>query len=460
MRGLIYSFGVMIVVGCGYRSACDVSSPHGVSVPSIDIPAMKEAALSSLAEGMQRVVNAGGGCVAELTIDPTLQRAVSETLCRYADTNDTGVGWAILMSVKDGAVLALADCGGAADAPRPFALTRTFTPGHLLSTLTVAAAIDAGIANPDSVLFTDASEAFYYQDKLPGDGGHIFESTLSVSNAIAFSSNVVLAKLGILVGRDREYEALSKFGVGTMSGIGFSGESVGRLLPPDRWSSQHRTRIPIGQGVEITAIQIARAYATLANHGERVDPYVVKRIASASGETLYEHVAATNKVLAVSLSAADSTCGILEGAVKAGDLKGFNGLHDSNPPELASALVPPRATGRRAAVEGVRIAGKTSTAQRMKPDSYEYYFDRYIASFAGLFPADDPKYVLVLCYETKRIEGVPYIHQGGGRPAMAFAEVVNRMDYAAKFRARARVEKSEELEAFKGKGQLWKTETQ
>ena len=293
----------------------------------------------------------------------------------------------------------------------------------------MAAAIDAGIANPDSELFTGASEAFYYQDKLPGDGGHIFESTLSVSNAIAFSSNVVLAKLGILVGRDREYDVLNKFGIGTRTGIGFPGEFAGRLLPPERCSRLQWTRIPIGQGVEITAIQIARAYATLANHGEMVDPYVVKRIVNSSGETLYEYAASTNKVRAVSRVAADSTCGILEGAVKADDLKGFNGLHDEDPPDIAKSLVKPRATGRRAAVEGVRIAGKTSTAQRMKPDSYEYYFDRYTASFAGFFPADAPKYVLVVCYETKRIEGIPFIHQGGGRPAMAFAEVVKRMGF-------------------------------
>ena len=143
--------------------------------------------------------------------------------------------------------------------------------------MTVAAALDAGIATPDSELFTDASEAFYFQDKLPGDGGHIFESTLSVSNAIAYSSNVVLSKLGILVGRDKEYDILTKFGIGTRSGIGFADESGGRLLPPERCSRIQLTRIPIGQGMEITAIQIARAYATLAKHGERVDPYAVRR---------------------------------------------------------------------------------------------------------------------------------------------------------------------------------------
>jgi cell division protein FtsI (penicillin-binding protein 3) len=425
------AFGMMVVAGCGFGSARDGLSVQDGAAPAVDIQTLKEAALSNLAKGIHPTVNARNGCVAELTVDPALQRIVSETLCRYADTNDTGIGWSILMSAEDGAVLALADCGGAADEPRPFALTRLFTPGHLISTLTVAAALDAGIATPDSELFTDASEAFYFQDKLPGDGGHIFESTLSVSNAIAYSSNVVLSKLGILVGRDKEYDILTKFGIGTRSGIGFADESGGRLLPPARCSRIQLTRIPIGQGMEITAIQIARAYATLANHGERVEPYVVKRIASASGETLYEHVAATNKVRAVSRAAADSTCGILEGAVRADDLKGFDGLHDEDPPDIAKSLVPPRATGRRAAVEGVRIAGKTSTAQRMKPDSYEYYFDRYTASFAGFFPADAPKYVLVVCYETKRVDGVPYIHQGGGRPAMAFAETVRKMGYGS-----------------------------
>ena len=425
---LAVGFGGMAVAGCGFNAARDGVSPQA-SVSAIDVPALKEAALSNLAEGAQRIVSAGGGCVAELTIDPTLQRVVSDVLSRHADTNDAGIGWAVLISANDGAVLALADCGGAADAPRPFAMTKMFTPGHLISTLTVAAALDAGIATPDSELFTDASEAFYYQYKLPGDGGHIWESTLTVSNALAYSSNVILAKLGILVGRDREYDALSKFGIGIRTGIGFAGESAGRLLPPERCSRLQWTRIPIGQGVEITAIQIARAYATLAKHGERVDPYAVRRIVSASGEVLYEYVASTNKVRTVSREAADSACGILEGAVRADDLKGFNGLHVEDPPNIAKSLVSPRATGRRAAVEGVRIAGKTSTVQRMKPDSYEYYFDRYIASFAGFFPADAPKYALVVCYETKRVEGVQYIHQGGGRPAMAFAEVVRKMGY-------------------------------
>ena len=425
---LMTAIGLMSVAGCGYNSVRDGTMSKEESIHSIDIPAIKDAALSNLATN-KCIVSAGGGREAELTIDVSLQRLVSEVLTRHADTNDTGVGWATILSVKDGAVLVLADCGGDADAPRPFALTRMFMPGHLLSTLTVAAAIDADIATPNTELFTNSLEAYFSDYKLPSDGSHIWESTLTVSNALTYSSNVVLAKLGILVGRDMEYKILNNFGIGIRSGIGFAGEKLGRMLPPDRWCRLLRTRIPIGQGVEITSIQIARAYATLANHGLCVDPYVVRRITDASGTTLYTHTASTNKVQAVSRNAADSTCAILEGAVKADDLKGFDGLKDENPPDIAKSLVPRRATGRRAAVDGVRVAGKTSTMQRTKPNSYEYEFDKFTASFAGFFPADDPKYVLVVCYETRRIEGVPYIHQGGGRPAMAFAEVVRRMGY-------------------------------
>lgn len=166
---LVAVISVISVAGCGYSSASGGLSTQDVPIPTMDIADMKATALSNLVEGTQRIVNAGGGCVAELTIDPPLQRIVSDVLSRQADTNDAGVGWAVLMSANDGAVLALADCGGAVDEPRPFALTRMFMPGHLLSTLTVAAAFDAGIATPDSELFTDASEAFYYQYKLPGD---------------------------------------------------------------------------------------------------------------------------------------------------------------------------------------------------------------------------------------------------------------------------------------------------
>ena len=389
---LLTAVGLIVAAGCSPTQ--DGTKSDAAVKAAVDIPALKAAAMENIANS-PCVAHVGNGCVVDMTIDSTMQRIVSETLCRAADTNDTGVGWAILMSVKDGAVLALADCGGDANAPRPFALTRQFMPGHLLSTLTVAAALDAGIVKPGTELSTDPLEAVFCEYKLPSDVGRSGESKLTVSNALACSANVVLAKLGILVGREKVHDVLYKFGIGGKSGIGFPGESAGRLLPP----------LPIGQGVECTAMQIARAYATLANHGTLVEPYAVKRIADATGGTLYAHAASSNRVQAVSRGAADNTCAILEGAVGA--------------------------TGRRAAVKGVRVAGKTSSMQRMKPNSPEFETDKYIASFAGFFPTDDPKYVLVVCYETKRIAGTPYIHLGGGRPAMAFAEIACKISHFA-----------------------------
>ena len=161
---LAIAIGSMVVAGCGYNSATDGVASTTASANAIDISTMKNTALSGLASG-NRVASVGDGCVAELTIDATLQRNVSEVLARNADTNDTGIGWAILLSVEDGAVLALADCGGDNDAPRPFALTRMFMPGHLLSTLTVAAVIDTGVATPDTQLFTNTFEAYFSEYK-------------------------------------------------------------------------------------------------------------------------------------------------------------------------------------------------------------------------------------------------------------------------------------------------------
>ena len=111
---LMTAIELMSFAGCGYNSARNGTESQEVASHSIDIQAVKDAAMSNLATN-KYVVNAGGGHTAELTIDDSLQRMVSEILARYADTNDTGVGWATLLSVKDGAVLALADCGGDAD---------------------------------------------------------------------------------------------------------------------------------------------------------------------------------------------------------------------------------------------------------------------------------------------------------------------------------------------------------
>ena len=105
------ALGMLSVAGCGYSSASDGLSTPDTPDPTMDIATMKEAALSNLANGIQPTVNAGNGCIAELTVDPMLQRIVSDVLSRHADTNDTAIGWAVLMSANDGAVLALADCG-------------------------------------------------------------------------------------------------------------------------------------------------------------------------------------------------------------------------------------------------------------------------------------------------------------------------------------------------------------
>ena len=366
-------------------------------------------------------------CPIEITIDQNLQRIVEETLIRYADTNDTGIGWSVVLSAKDGAVLAIADCGEVMDRTLPLAATYAFEVGQLATPFMVAAAFEEKLATPSTKLSVDKEEDYFKQWKLPSDGGAFNDiGYLSISNAISFSSNVVLAKLGVLVGPKRVHEIFSRFGFGQKTGVAIRVENGGRLKESSRLGLQGQSRMSVGQGVIGTALQIARAYAELANRGRGVKPFILRRILNSSGDVLYEHKTPHDVEQVVPSDVAKDVCSILEGAVL-DDLCGECATNGKEGSSSGGNQTHRHPTGRRASVKGVRIAGKTSTMMRMKSDSYEYDFDRYIASFAGFFPADDPKYVIVVCYETRRIEGVPYIHHGGGRPAMCFAEIVRKI---------------------------------
>jgi len=416
-NALMLAAGLMFVAGCGYNNARD-DAPAAEAAKRATGSA--DAKYSLEIGGTSRRLGISLRTGAEWTIDPAIQRIVSEALARHADTNDTGRGFAAVVSVGDGAVLAMADCGVGDESERPFALMRTFEPGHLLSPLMVAAAFDADIAKPDTELFTNALEGFYQQFKLPSDAGYVFESSLSVSNGLIYSSNIILSKLGILVGPATVHSVFDRFGICHMTAAGMLPEHPGRLRPPEKWAKNEWARIPIGQGVTVNLMQIVRAYAILANHGRSVDLRYVKGASAASSESAEQ---------IVSRKAADGVCSILEGAVSAADLKGVDVSEEEMRNDLARCLVKPMPTGRRAAVAGVRVAGKTSTSLRRKEDSWKYETDRYVASFAGFFPADNPSFVVAVCFETRRQEGLPYLHFGGGRPAMAFAEIVKEMSF-------------------------------
>lgn len=194
---------------------------------------------------------------------------------------------------------------------------------------------------------------------LPNDGNHKWDAQMSVADALVKSSNIVIGKLGADVGMDTLTNDLREFGI----------------TPP---TDGVACRMAVGHGVSASVEQIARAYAVLVNHGR--EPWGEKR-------------------QIVKSEVADAVCKELE------------------------RVTSKEGTAKRAAVDGVRTAGKTGTAMRKVGGSY--VTDKFNATFAGFVPSDVPRYVVVVRYAT----GVCKMHLGGQRPAEAFSDIVRRLNF-------------------------------
>lgn len=299
------------------------------------------------------------------SIDREVQNALWDALVRYADTNDTGRAWGVVMDARNGAVRSIADTGFASESTDGVECV-CYEPGSVLKPFVAAIALDCGIAEVGTKYSTARDDKRY--GNLPSDGGHVWPDEMTVGDALVKSSNAVFGKLACEIGQDRLYCGLRSFGFleKPLSGC-----------PKRPWDNAMMSRIGIGEGVVVTALQLARAYVILASEG--VD------------------VVGSNRV--ISAGTAKAICQTLE--------------------RVASK----EGTARRADVEGVRVAGKTGTTQRLADGGPAEGL--YHATFAGFFPAVDPKYVIVTTFETKRGEGS--MHQGGYRPALAFAEIVRRL---------------------------------
>ena len=332
----------------------------------------------------QMVINAIDGVAnsKQLTIQPVLQREVTSILKRHADTNYTGRGWAVVLSVSNGAVLAMADCGAGDAQSRPLAVKKFFDPGHTVSPFAVAAAFNDGVVTPDSKISTCED-----RDKYPyiiGDDKIFGVTEFAVKDALPRSVNSVIKKIGQDLG-DNVYSALTSFGLSKNAIIDFDVFDVngvgGVNLSKMQGSKKMQSVVSVGQGFEVSALQLARAYAIIANRGCWVDPSF-ECVEKPAGKQI------------ISADVAEKLVKIL--------------------------LVKEKSTGRKAAVSDVDVAGKTGTAQ-IKDDIGQYETDCFTAIFAGFFPVEKPSHVVVVCYETRRNASRNYF--GGDRPAEAFAEI-------------------------------------
>jgi cell division protein FtsI (penicillin-binding protein 3) len=322
------------------------------------------------------------GSTVMLTLDDDIQFYVQQQVQQAKDLSGSKNVSAVVLDAKTGEVLAMAndntfdpsqDIGRQEDRElgNP-AVSSPYEPGSVNKIVTAASVIELGLSNPDEVL------------QVPGEidmGGVSVHDAwehgvtpYTTTGIFGKSSNVGTLMLSQRIGPERYADMLDKFGLGQRTGVGLPGESAGLVPPIDQWSGSTFSNLPIGQGLSMTLLQMTGMYQTIANDGVRIPPRIVKTTIAPDGTRTDEP--RPEGVRVVSPQTAQTVRQMLRATVQrdpGGDQQG---------------------TGPLAAVDGYQIAGKTGTAQQINPGCGCYYDNVYWITFAGMAPAEDPRYVI------------------------------------------------------------------
>lgn len=312
-----------------------------------------------------------------LTLDQNLQANAELVLAKVLRESRAKSATAVVLDPRSGELLALAvaptfDANRfgelAAQRTRNLTVTDPYEPGSTFKLITVGAVLSEGLATP-ATAYTLPYE-IQVADRKIHDSHPRDTERMTVAEILSRSSNVGTVTLGQELGKRRLARWIEHFGFGKPTGIDFPGETRGIVLPAERWSDSSIGNIPIGQGIAVTPVQMAAAYAAVANRGVWVRPHLVRRIGRGP------RVRGARKRL-VSRDVAAKLVEMLRGVVDEGG------------------------TGTAAAVPGYTVAGKTGTAS--KPDERGgYSTSRYVASFVGVVPASDPRLVILVTIDEPR----------------------------------------------------------
>jgi cell division protein FtsI (penicillin-binding protein 3) len=305
-----------------------------------------------------------------LTIDHTIQAnaqvVLKQTLARWHAKSAT----AIVLDPRTGGVLAMAvapgfDANAYPQTWRVFqrnrAVTDTYEPGSTFKLVTVAGALSDHLVSPSTSFVLPYS--IHVADRIIHDAEPRGTETMTVAQILARSSNVGAITLAEKLRQHRLAQWISRFGFGRPTGIDYPGESPGIVVPEKDWSGSTIGNVPIGQGIAVTPIQLASAYAAIANRGMWVRSHLVDHVGDGSAV-----VASRRRI--VSRGVAAQLLAMLKNVVLDG-------------------------TGTLAAVPGYQVAGKTGTAAKVDPDG-TYSDSRYVASFVGIVPASRPRLVILV----------------------------------------------------------------
>ncbi|MGE4488589.1 MAG: peptidoglycan D,D-transpeptidase FtsI family protein [Kiritimatiellales bacterium] len=338
-----------------------------------------------------------------LTIDQQIQHFTEKALDRMNEKFRPKAAWAIVQRVKTGEILAMAslptyDPNRFGQAPvewmRNRAINYTYEPGSTMKAVIIASALDQGAVRPTDI-FDCEKGAWYYGGRILHDSHP--EGLLSVADILKKSSNIGAAKVALQMGNDKVYESLRNFGFSARTGIDLPGEDAGIVWPTDRWSKISITRIAMGHEVLVTSMQILSSISTIANDGIRMRPLIVRRVVDAKGETIFEPL--------------PEELGRPIGPETAQLMR-----------RLLARVTQPGGTGTKAAVRGYLVGGKTGTAQKVNLDEGGYYSHRYIASFVGFLPVENPEISIIVVADDPQQGG----HYGGTVCGPYFQEIADQ----------------------------------
>jgi cell division protein FtsI/penicillin-binding protein 2 len=334
------------------------------------------------------------GATLTLTIDADLQAIVEQHLARAVDTLRAKRGFAIFLDPWTGEVRAAACVPHLpAGQAKNWTLTDQYEPGSTFKVVVAGATLEEKTAQPGE--YFTASETGR-AELLPGvfiRDSHA-RAGYTFFGAVQNSSNIVCGKLGIRLGAERLHRYATALGFGELTGIEFPGETPGKLRPVSAWQPRSTPTISIGQEVAVTPLQLALAYGAIANGGVLMAPLLTRELRAADGRVLRRWLPQPMRRV-------------------------FSEATTAELREMLTAVVD-SGTATTARLAGLRIAGKTGTAQKVDPNTRHYGAGMYMSSFAGLAPADHPRLVGVVVID----EPGGKVYYGGQAAAPVFREVM------------------------------------
>ncbi|MDX9701881.1 MAG: penicillin-binding transpeptidase domain-containing protein [Candidatus Auribacterota bacterium] len=337
----------------------------------------------------------------ELTIDSMIQYiAESELEAAYNERKPIWAG-IIVMRPKTGEILAMATRPtydpnnfqySETDERRNRVITDIFEPGSIFKPLSCAAALNEGVVRFDDVFYCERGAYRVARHTL--HDSHPYEY-LSFPEIIAVSSNIGTAKISMNLGGEKLYRYLSDFGLGQVSDIPLLGEAKGIFHHIDRWSKLSIVCVPMGQEVSVSALQMLKGFSALANNGLLMKPYLIKRIIDEHGNVVQSFEPEPIKQVVT-----PKTAKMINEALKMAVRKGGTGIH-ADIPEYT-------------------VAGKTGTAQ--KAENGRYSHTKFVGSFVGYVPADDPELSIIVVMDQPKGQ-----YYGGVVSAPVFREVARKV---------------------------------